>query len=189
MSTKSIDINDLPYADGDFFAFEQLLSGKEQDRLAEVREFLAREVRPIAVDCWNRGEFPMDLIPRLAEIDLVSPVRRQGHSNLFAGLMHAEVTRADTSIATFMGVHDGLFTGSIEALASQEQQDAWLPDIYSQENWRVRADGATGRLGCCRRHPHHCPARGGLVDPQRRQAVDRQRYFFGLGGHLRTGPR
>ena len=57
----------------------------------------------------------MDLIPKLAEIDLVSPVRRQGYSNLFAGILHAEATRADTSIATFMGVHDGLFTGSIEA--------------------------------------------------------------------------
>ncbi|MFY9634872.1 MAG: acyl-CoA dehydrogenase, partial [Cellulosimicrobium cellulans] len=48
MAKKSIDINDLPYADGDFFAFEQLLTGKEQDRLAEIRGFLSREVRPIA---------------------------------------------------------------------------------------------------------------------------------------------
>ncbi len=145
MPKAAIDINDLPYADGDFFAFEQLLSGKEQDRLGEVREFLAREVRPIAVDCWNRGEFPMDLIPKLAEIDLVSPVRRQGYSNLFAGILHAEATRADTSIATFLGVHDGLFTGSIEALASQEQQEAWLPDIYSLK--KIGAFGLTEPLG------------------------------------------
>ncbi|QCB98347.1 acyl-CoA dehydrogenase [Arthrobacter sp. PAMC25564] len=145
MSKAAIDINNLPYADGDFFAFEQLLSGKEQDRLAEVREFLAREVKPIAVDCWNRGEFPMELIPKLAEIDLVSPVRRQGYSNLFAGILHAEATRADTSIATFMGVHDGLFTGSIEALASQEQQEAWLPDIYSLK--KIGAFGLTEPLG------------------------------------------
>lgn len=145
MSKADIDINNLPYADGDFFSFEQLLSGKEQDRLAEVREFLAREVKPIAVDCWNRAEFPMDLIPRLAEIDLVSPVRRQGYSNLFAGIMHAEATRADTSIATFLGVHDGLFTGSIEALASQEQQEAWLPDIYSLK--KIGAFGLTEPLG------------------------------------------
>lgn len=145
MSKAAIDINNLPYADGDFFAFEQLLNGKEKDRLAEVREFLAREVKPIAVDCWNRGEFPMELIPKLAEIDLVSPVKRQGYSNLFAGILHAEATRADTSIATFMGVHDGLFTGSIEALASQEQQDAWLPDIYSLK--KIGAFGLTEPLG------------------------------------------
>ncbi|MCQ6269928.1 acyl-CoA dehydrogenase family protein [Pseudarthrobacter sp. R1] len=145
MSTSAADLNNLPYADGDFYSFEQLLSGKEQDRLAEVRDFLAREVRPIAVDFWNRGEFPMDLIPKLADIDLVSPVRRQGHSNLFAGLMHAEVTRADASISTFMGVHDGLFTGSIEALASQEQKDAWLPDIYALK--KIGAFGLTEPLG------------------------------------------
>jgi glutaryl-CoA dehydrogenase len=145
MSKAAVDINNLPYADGDFYAFEQLLSGKEQDRLAEVRDFLAREVKPIAVDCWNRGEFPMDLVPKLAEVDLVSPVRRQGYSNVFAGMMHAEVTRADTSIATFMGVHDGLFTGSIEALASQEQQEAWLPDIYSLK--KIGAFGLTEPLG------------------------------------------
>jgi glutaryl-CoA dehydrogenase len=145
MSKAPIDINDLPYADGDFFAFEQLLTGKEQDRLAEIRGFLSREVRPIAVDCWNRGEFPMDLIPKLAEIDLVSPVRRQGYSNVFAGLVHAEATRADASIATFLGVHDGLFTGSIEALASQEQQEAWLPDIYSLK--KIGAFGLTEPLG------------------------------------------
>ncbi|CCQ46849.1 acyl-coenzyme A oxidase 4, peroxisomal [Pseudarthrobacter siccitolerans] len=144
MSTSAAELN-LPYADGDFYAFEQMLSAKEQDRLAEVRDFLAREVKPIAVDCWNRGEFPMDLIPKLADIDLVSPVRRQGHSNLFAGLMHAEVTRADASISTFMGVHDGLFTGSIEALASQEQKDAWLPDIYAMK--KIGAFGLTEPLG------------------------------------------
>ena len=145
MSTTSADPRGLPYADGDFYAFEQLLSAKEQDRLAEIRDFLAREVRPIAGDCWNRGEFPMDLIPKLAEVDLVSPVRRQGHSNLFAGLVHAEVTRADASIATFLGVHDGLFTGSIEALASQEQKEAWLPDIYALK--KIGAFGLTEPLG------------------------------------------
>jgi len=145
MSKAATDLENLPYADGDFYGFEQLLTGKEQDRLAEIRAFLSREVKPIAVDCWNRGEFPMDLIPKLAEIDLVSPVRRQGYSNVFAGLVHAEATRADASIATFMGVHDGLFTGSIEALASQEQQDAWLPDIYSLK--KIGAFGLTEPLG------------------------------------------
>ncbi|MCW2133629.1 acyl-CoA dehydrogenase family protein [Arthrobacter sp. VKM Ac-2550] len=145
MGQTVIDPNNLPYADGDFYAFEEVLSASERARLHEVRDWLAKEVRPIAVDYWNRGEFPMEIIPKLAELDVVSPVRRQGHSNLLAGLLHAEFTRADTSIATFMGVHDGLFTGSIEALASQEQQDAWLPDIYSLK--KIGAFGLTEPLG------------------------------------------
>jgi glutaryl-CoA dehydrogenase len=145
MGQAAIDPNNLPYADGDFYAFEEVLSGSERARLHEVRDWLAKEVRPIAVDYWNRGEFPMEIIPKLAELDVVSPVRRQGHSNLLAGLLHAEFTRADTSIATFMGVHDGLFTGSIEVLASQEQQETWLPDIYSLK--KIGAFGLTEPLG------------------------------------------
>lgn len=145
MSKAAVDLNNLPYADGDFYAFEQLLSDSERERLQVVRDWLAKEVKPIAVDYWNRGEFPMEIIPKLAELDVVSPVRRQGYSNVFAGLMHAEFTRADTSIATFMGVHDGLFTGSIEALASEEQKAAWLPDIYSMK--KIGAFGLTEPLG------------------------------------------
>ena len=145
MSRTSIDVNNLPYADGDFFAFEELLSDKERSRLEDIRTWLAREVRPNAVTWWNQGSFPQELIPKVAELDPVSPVYRQGYSNLFAGIVHAEFTRADTSIATFLGVHDGLFTGSIEALASKEQREEWLPDIYALR--KIGAFGLTEPLG------------------------------------------
>ena len=145
MAKAAADVDNLPYADGDFYGFEQLLPDAERERLHEIRDFMAREVKPIAVDCWNRGEFPMEIIPKLAELDIVSPVHRQGHSSLFAGLAHAEFTRADASIATFMGVHDGLFTGSVEALASEEQKAAWLPDIYALK--KIGAFGLTEPLG------------------------------------------
>ncbi|GAB3274500.1 acyl-CoA dehydrogenase family protein [Sinomonas notoginsengisoli] len=145
MSQRTSSNGSLPYADGDFYSFEALLSDKERDRLHEVRAWLDREVRPIATECWNRAEFPHDLVPKLAELDVMSPVRRQGHSNLLAGLLHAEFTRADASIATFMGVHDGLFTGSLELLASQEQKAAWLPEAYALE--KIGAFGLTEPLG------------------------------------------
>lgn len=145
MSKIAVDVNNLPYADGDFYSFEQLLSDAEREKLQEVRDFLAKEVKPIAIDHWNRAEFPMDLIPKIGELDVMSPVRRQGYSSLFAGILHAEFTRADTSIATFMGVHDGLFTGSVELLASEEQKALWLPDIYSMK--KIGAFGLTEPLG------------------------------------------
>ena len=145
MSKFDVDVNNLPYADGDFYAFEQLLSDAERERLQQIRDFLAKEVKPVAVDHWNRAEFPMDLIPKIAKLDVMSPVRRQGYSNLFAGIVHAEFTRADASIATFMGVHDGLFTGSIEVMASEEQKARWLPDIYALK--KIGAFGLTEPLG------------------------------------------
>ncbi|WP_299165405.1 acyl-CoA dehydrogenase family protein [uncultured Arthrobacter sp.] len=145
MGAPAFDADNLPYADGDFYFFEQMLDPKERNRLHEVREWLAQEVRPHAAHWWNVGAFPTELIPRIAELDIVSPVKRLGYSNLFAGLLHAEFTRADTSIATFMGVHDGLFTGSIETLASPEQQAEWLPDIYAMK--KIGAFGLTEPLG------------------------------------------
>lgn len=135
----------LPYADGDFYGYEQLLSPEESRRLEELREFFQQEVRPIAVDHWNREAFPHDLLPRLAEMDLISPVRRQGYSHLFAGMQHAEFTRADASVAGFIGVHDKLFTTTIEELASDEQKAEWLPDIYALR--KIGAFGMTEPLG------------------------------------------
>lgn len=122
---------DVPYPTADFFGFEELLTPTEQAKLHQVRDWLKAEVKPIAVDHWNRQEFPQHLIPQIAELDIVSPVRRLGHSHLFAGLLTAEIHRADASVGTFMSGHDGLFTGSIELLASEEQKAAWLPDIYA----------------------------------------------------------
>lgn len=145
MAKPTIDADNLPYPNGDFYDFEALLPEAERKRLGEIREWLQAEIRPIGAAAWNRGEFPRDIIPTIAAQDLVSPVHRQGYSNLFAGMVHAEFTRADTSIATFMGVHDGLFTGSIEALASEEQKAAWLPDIYSMK--KIGAFGLTEPLG------------------------------------------
>ena len=145
MSKTAVDVNNLPYADGDFYSFEQMLSDAEREKLQEIRDFLAKEVKPIAADYWNRAEFPMDLIPKIGELNVMSLVRHQGFSNLFAGIVHAEFTRADTSFATFMGVHDGLFTGSIELLASEEQKALWLPDIYALK--KIGAFGLTEPLG------------------------------------------
>ena len=136
---------DLPSAESDLLGFEDLLAEKERSRLEEVRGWLAREVLPIASGCWDRAEFPHELIPPLAELDVVSPVRRQGNSHLLGGIIHSEFTLADASIGTFLGVHDGLFTGSLELLASDEQKAAWLPGAYSLE--AISAFGLTEPLG------------------------------------------
>ncbi|PXA77625.1 acyl-CoA dehydrogenase [Auritidibacter sp. NML120779] len=123
----------VPYPEGDFYGFETLLSEAEQAVLRRVRNWLAESVRPIAVDYWNHAQFPMHLIPEIAELGIVSPVRHRGFSPLLAGLITAEVHRNDASVGTFLSGHDGLFTGSIELLGSEEQKATWLPQFYSLE--------------------------------------------------------
>lgn len=115
----------------DVLGFEDLLEDREKTKLEQVRDFLEAEVVEQCVQWWNKAEFPHTLIPKIAEANIMSMVKQQGYSYLMAGMMHAEVTRYDTSIGTFLGVHDALYTGSIEILASEEQQQRWLPDAYS----------------------------------------------------------
>jgi glutaryl-CoA dehydrogenase len=115
----------LPTAD--FFAFESLLSQNEQVKLAELREFLAAEIAPHAADWWNKAEFPAHLLPKLAALELSTPAQR-GYSNLFAGLVIAEMTRVDTSIATFFLVHHDLFVESLYGFGSASQKERLLED-------------------------------------------------------------
>lgn len=118
----------LPAAD--FFDFESLLGAAEQDKLAQLRRFLAREVAPYAGEWWNKAEFPAHILPGLAALELSAPARR-GYSQLFAGLVVAEMTRVDTSLATFFLVHHGLFVESLHGFGSAEQQARLLGDAAS----------------------------------------------------------
>jgi len=125
MSPETPAPDQLPTAD--FFDFESLLSVQEQRKLQEVREFLAAEVAPYAKDWWDKAEFPTQLLPKLGGLRLSTPTHR-GYSNLFAGLVIAEMTRVDTSIATFFMVHHDLFVESLFEFGSKEQQDRYLDD-------------------------------------------------------------
>ncbi|MDD1475763.1 acyl-CoA dehydrogenase family protein [Arthrobacter sp. H16F315] len=122
---SAASIEGLPTAD--FFGFEAMLNAAEQAKLAELREFLAREVAPYAADWWNRAEFPAHILPKLAALELSAPAQR-GYSNLFAGLAIAEMTRVDTSLATFFLVHHDLFVEALYGFGSAEQKARLLDD-------------------------------------------------------------
>jgi glutaryl-CoA dehydrogenase len=119
---------ELPSAD--FLDIESLLSDPERERLAEVRRFLAREVVPAAAQWWNRAEFPDQLLPGLAGLGVSTPVQ-QGFSHLFGGLVIAEMTRADTSVATFFMVHHDLFVQALHRFGSPEQRGRLLEDAMN----------------------------------------------------------
>ncbi|KGJ72395.1 acyl-CoA dehydrogenase [Cryobacterium roopkundense] len=123
-------VDETPYPTGDLLFVTDLLSEQEQERLARARAFFQAEVRPIAVDYWNRAEFPFELLPKLAAQNL-SGIGSHVTSHLLTGLLQLELTRADTSISTFFGVHHELFAASIEQLGSDEQRQRLLPDLLA----------------------------------------------------------
>jgi glutaryl-CoA dehydrogenase len=123
----------LPVPNGDFYDVAALLSPEEQAIRARVRDFMAREVAPIANDCWLRGEFPHQLIPGLAELDIAGLTFKgygmPARSWLLEGMIAEEIARVDVSTSTFFGVQSGLAMGSIYLCGSEEQKSTYLPPM------------------------------------------------------------
>ncbi|MFU8945634.1 acyl-CoA dehydrogenase family protein [Mycetocola zhadangensis] len=121
----------------DFYGFETLLSEQEKDALMRVRTYMETSVRPVINDFWERAEFPHDLVASFLGTDVaryafpeVAPFE---NSAVFRGLVAMEMARVDASMATFIGVQEGLAMGSISVCGSQEQRDEWLPRMASGE--------------------------------------------------------
>ncbi len=123
--------------EADFYAFQHTLTDAEQQALTGIRAFLDADVRPYADDLWERAESPRHLVPRIAELGLYGyafpETRRFDNSSVFRGWVALELSRADPSLATFIGVHSGLAMTSISVGGSEEQKAEWLPKLAAGE--------------------------------------------------------
>ncbi|MEU6367081.1 acyl-CoA dehydrogenase family protein [Streptomyces sp. NPDC046931] len=115
----------------DFYAYTELLSDGEREKIESVREFLRTQAAPIVDDYWARAEFPFQLVEGFGRLGLVGwadPDSSESRpKNLFAGFLALEFGHADASLATFFGVHTGLTMGTVLSFGSDEQKRRWLP--------------------------------------------------------------
>ncbi|MFC3416965.1 acyl-CoA dehydrogenase family protein [Algoriphagus hitonicola] len=136
---------EIPAINGDFYELGKSLPKHEREIQLRVREFMEREIKPIANHYWNRAEFPMQIIPKMAELDIAGLTYQgygcPGHSFLLEGFIAMEMARIDTSISTFFGVQSGLAMGSIYLCGSEEQKLEWLPKMQKLE--KIGAFGLT----------------------------------------------
>ncbi|MBT1632040.1 MULTISPECIES: acyl-CoA dehydrogenase family protein [Curtobacterium] len=126
-----------PLLESDFYGFQQQLTVEERASLGRLRQYLEREVAPIADAYWARAEFPMQVIAPLAELGMYGPgvplVRQFENSAVYRGWAALELGRVDASVATFIGVQSGLAMNSIAVAGSDEQQREWLPRMATGE--------------------------------------------------------
>ena len=115
----------------DFFLTDALLSAEERAVRDRVRDFAETQLRPVAVEAWESATFPAQLLPALAALDVVgSTVSGSGCpalSSVAFGLALREVSRVDSSFATFVNVQSGLVMTTIATCGSEEQKTRWLP--------------------------------------------------------------
>jgi glutaryl-CoA dehydrogenase len=116
----------------DFVNAGRLLSDEEKAVRDRVREFVDREVIPVAADHWDRAEFPFQMLPGLGELGVLGGTISEeygcaGWNNVAYGLAIAELARGSGSLATFVHVQGGLAMTAIHELGSEEQKRRWLP--------------------------------------------------------------
>jgi glutaryl-CoA dehydrogenase len=136
MSTNNL-AEALPAPNSDFYMITDILTEKEREKLAEVRDFVEKKANPIVNDYWQRDAFPFELLPAFKDLNIAGAgydgFGCAGGGTLFAGFLAMEIARIDCSLATFFGVHSGLAMGSIFLCGSEEQKEQWLPQMARLE--------------------------------------------------------
>lgn len=121
----------------DFFQLEEQLSADERAIRDRVRAFAETDVLPVAQGYWDRAQFPFDLLPGLAGLDInggtIDGYGCPGMSSVAYGLALQELSRVDSSLATFVGVQSSLAMNAIYYCGTEEQRERWLPAMARLE--------------------------------------------------------
>src|SRR5918994_4451423 len=145
MSRAGRSVGHMSEPSPDFYDLEELLEPEEIEIRDRVRAFCEQEVTPMINDYWDRAEFPFEIVPKLAGLGIVGGTIEgygcPGMSAMSAGLVAAELARADGSVGTFNGVHSFLAMQSIAMLGDEEQRERWLPAMARLE--KIGAFGLT----------------------------------------------
>jgi glutaryl-CoA dehydrogenase len=128
----------MPFKQLDYYRIEDLLSEDERMVRDTVREFVSDNVMPIIRDCNREARFPLELVPKLAELGLLGAPypEKYGCANLDPiayGLINQELERGDSGMRSFVSVQTGLVMYPIFTYGTEAQKDYWLPRLASGE--------------------------------------------------------
>jgi len=101
-----------------------------------VREFAETEVTPIAAELDRDHRFPYELLPKLAEMNLMGmpyPEKEGGAGADYVSYVIAieEISRACASTGIIMSAHTSLATWPIFKFGTEAQKDQYLQDMAS----------------------------------------------------------
>ncbi|GIW52574.1 MAG: acyl-CoA dehydrogenase [Gemmatimonadales bacterium] len=122
----------------DFYDIDSLLSEEERAVRDTVRRWVDEKVIPIIGDYYVRGEFPLHLVPEMAELGLFGANLPEeygcaGLNNVAYGLIMQELERGDSGVRSFASVQGALVMYPIYAFGSEEQKRYWLPRMARGE--------------------------------------------------------
>ena len=121
----------------DFYNIDTLFNEEQLLIRDTVREWVKENISPIIEDCALSGNFPKDIVKKLAEIGGFGgflPTNYGGSEIDFTsyGLMMQELERGDSSIRVLSSVQS-LVMNTIYSLGSDDQKQKYLPKLASGE--------------------------------------------------------
>jgi glutaryl-CoA dehydrogenase len=129
----SMETND----DIDFYRIESLLSADEQTTKEQVRRFVDQDCMAIIADHFDKGTFPMHLIPEFAQLGLFGihiegyGCRKRNHT--VYGLVCREFGRCDSGLRAMFSVQNSLVMFPIFTFGSEAHRRNWLPKMARGE--------------------------------------------------------
>ena len=115
----------------DFLDFDSLLDNDEKLARQTSRQFVDEEILPIIEQHNREGRFPLQLVPKMAELGLfganLTGYGCAGMSNVEYGLVMQEIERGDSAIRSFVSVQSALVMYPIYTFGSDAQKEKWLP--------------------------------------------------------------
>ncbi len=120
-------------ADLDFYNLDELLTPEDKMTRDAVRTFVQREVMPNVERHFAAESFPLDLVPKLAELGIFGANLHgygcAGMNNVAYGLIMQELEAADSGLRSFASVQSALSMYAIYAWGSEEQKNRYLPGM------------------------------------------------------------
>ncbi len=121
----------------DLYDINSLLGEEERMVQQSVGRWVDERVLPVIGEAFDRHEFPMDLIPEMADLGLFGSTIQgydcAGLSYTSYGLICQELERGDSGLRSFASVQSSLCMFPIDAFGSEEQKQRWLPPMARGE--------------------------------------------------------
>jgi glutaryl-CoA dehydrogenase len=122
----------------DYYNLAELMTDEEKMIQESVSGFVDDDILPIIERHYEDGTFPMDLVPKMAELGLFGitiPQKYGGSEASYTiyGIAMQELERGDSGIRSFASVQNSLVMFPINQYGTEEQKQKWLPKLAKGE--------------------------------------------------------
>ena len=122
----------------DHYLVDELYTDEQKIVRDAARDWVNRAVKPIIEECFEKAQFPRQLVKEMGEYGMFGPFIPEeyggpGLDYTSYGLIMQELERGDSGIRSMGSVQTSLVCFPIWKFATEEQKQKWLPRLVSGE--------------------------------------------------------